>query len=280
MTTVISASRRTDLVSFFPDWLAAALRSRRVRVLGPRGRAREVSLAPEDVHTVVLWSKDFSNLLRNAHGLRDLLAGYGQLYLHFTVTGLGGTDLEPGVPPAGVALSQIEGLVEVAGDPRRVSLRVDPVVFWREDEALRTNLPFVETAARRAAEAGLSDLRFSIAQWYVKAKNRAARRRFRFVDPPDDEKLRAARTVAAVAEAHGLTPSVCSQTFIAAGAGIRPSACIDGRRLSSLHPRAEPAVARKDRTQRPDCRCTESVDIGSYAQRCPHSCVYCYANPG
>ncbi|MDH4198294.1 MAG: DUF1848 domain-containing protein, partial [Candidatus Aminicenantes bacterium] len=28
-----------------------------------------------------------------------------------------------------------------------------------------------------------------------------------------------------------------------------------------------------------DCLCTESVDIGSYAQSCPHSCVYCYANP-
>ena len=280
MTTVISASRRTDLIAFFPDWLAAALRSRRARVLGPRGRIREVSLAPEEVHTVVLWSKDFSNLLRNALGLRDLLAAYGQLYLHFTVTGLGGTDLEPGVAPADVALSQLEGLVEVVGDPRRVSLRVDPIVFWREGAAVRSNLAFVETAARRAAEAGLVDLRFSIAQWYTKAKNRAARRRFPFVDPADEKKFRAALTVAAAAEAHGLTLSVCSQAFVAAGAGIRPSACIDGRRLSDLHPRQEPAVLRKDRTQRPDCLCTESVDIGSYAQSCPHSCVYCYANPG
>ncbi|MDH4270545.1 MAG: DUF1848 family protein, partial [Candidatus Aminicenantes bacterium] len=201
MTTVISASRRTDLIAFFPDWLAAALRSRRARVLGPRGRIREVSLAPEEVHTVVLWSKDFSNLLRNTLGLRDLLAAYGQLYLHFTVTGLGGTDLEPGVAPADVALSQLEGLVEVVGDPRRVSLRVDPIVFWREGAAVRSNLAFVETAARRAAEAGLVDLRFSIAQWYTKAKNRAARRRFPFVDPADEEKFRAALTVAAAAEA-------------------------------------------------------------------------------
>ncbi|MCK4557835.1 MAG: DUF1848 family protein [Candidatus Aminicenantes bacterium] len=31
--------------------------------------------------------------------------------------------------------------------------------------------------------------------------------------------------------------------------------------------------------QRAECRCTESIDIGSYTQSCPHSCLYCYANP-
>jgi len=277
--TVISASRRTDLIAFFPDWLAAALRTRRARVLGPRGGVREVSLAPEDVHTVVLWSKDFRNLLRDAHGLRRLLSVYDQLYLHFTVTGLGGTDLEPGVPPPDAALAELDDLVDVVGDPRRISLRVDPIVFWRDGAAVRTNVPFVETAARRAAAAGIVDLRFSLAQWYVKAKNRAAGRRFLFVDPADEEKIRTARTVAAAAEAHGLTPAVCSQSFLATGAGIRPSSCINGRRLSDLHPRREPAALGKDRSQRPDCLCTESVDIGSYTQSCPHSCVYCYANP-
>jgi DNA repair photolyase len=61
--------------------------------------------------------------------------------------------------------------------------------------------------------------------------------------------------------------------------GIRPSACINGRLLQELHPNGAPVSVRKDRTQRRECRCTESVDIGSYTQTCPHSCVYCYANP-
>ena len=279
MKTVISASRRTDLVAFFPEWLAAALRARRARVLGPRGATREVSLRPDDVHTMVLWSKDFRNLVRDAHGLRRSLSVYDQLYLHFTVTGLGGTELEPGVPPPGTALAELEELVAIAADPRRISLRVDPIVFWRDGAEVRSNVPFVDAAARRAAEAGITDLRFSLAQWYVKAKNRAAKRRFPFIDPPDEEKIRTARLVAAAAAAHGLTPSVCSQSFLAAGAGVRPSSCIDGRRLAELHPRRELAALRKDRTQRADCLCTESVDIGSYTQTCPHSCVYCYANP-
>jgi hypothetical protein len=279
MKTVISASRRTDLVAFFPEWLAAVVRARRARVLGPRGGTREVSLRPEDVHTMVLWSKDFRNLVRDAYGLRGRLSAYDQLYLHFTITGLGGTELEPGVPPPAAALAELEALADIVGDPRRISLRVDPIVFWRDGAAVRSNAPFVERAARRAAEAGITDLRFSLAQWYAKARDRAARRRFPFIDPPDEEKVRTARLIAAAAEAHGLTPSVCSQSFIAAGAGICPSSCIDGRWLAELHPGREPAALRKDRTQRPDCLCTESVDIGSYSQTCPHSCVYCYANP-
>jgi hypothetical protein len=61
--------------------------------------------------------------------------------------------------------------------------------------------------------------------------------------------------------------------------GLRPSACVDGTLLASLHPDHEPVSQLKDRSQRLACLCTESKDIGSYAQACPHGCVYCYANP-
>ncbi|MGB2907918.1 MAG: DUF1848 family protein, partial [Candidatus Aminicenantaceae bacterium] len=70
-----------------------------------------------------------------------------------------------------------------------------------------------------------------------------------------------------------------SQDFATVVPGIKPSACIDGHLLQELHPEEAPVSVRKDKTQRTDCRCTESVDIGSYAQSCPQSCLYCYANP-
>ena len=280
MKTVISASRRTDLVAFFPAELAAALRAGRARVAGPRGRVREVDLRPDSVHTLVLWSKDYRNLLDNSFGLRDLVARLGRPYLHFTLTGLGGGPAEPGAPPFEDALAELDGLVELAGDPRRVSPRFDPVVFWREGGSLRSNLSSFDALAERAAALGIRDIRTSVAQWYRKASARARRRGFDFIDPPAAEKIAAVKRLADSAGERDLGLFVCAQAFLAAGTGARASACVDGRLLTELHPRREPAATGKDRTQRPECCCTESVDIGSYSQACPHGCAYCYANPG
>jgi hypothetical protein len=227
----------------------------------------------------VLWSKDFRNLLDNAHGLRDLLAAYDQIYLHFTVTGLGGTAAEPAVPPWREALGQLAGLAALAGDPRRVSVRFDPLLFWREGGRERTNLSLFPEVAEIAAARGIRDIRLSFAQWYGKARRRAAARHFLYIDPPDEEKRVRAADLAAVAAAQGLVLHACCQPLLAGIPGIRPSACIDGGLLEALHPRREPASRRKDRGQRADCLCTVSKDIGSYAQTCPHGCVYCYANP-
>jgi hypothetical protein len=85
--------------------------------------------------------------------------------------------------------------------------------------------------------------------------------------------------MAAMAAARGLVLHACSQPALAGVPGVRPSACIDGAILETLHPQREPASRRKDRGQRAACLCTESKDIGSYTQACPHGCVYCYANP-
>lgn len=279
LKTVISASRRTDLVASFPDWLADALRRRSATVAGPAGGTYEVDLAPEKVHTIVLWSKDFSNLLRNSRGLRHLLGTYDNLYLHFTVTGLGGTAVEPGVVPYREALAQLTGLTALAGDPRRVSLRFDPVIFWTEGGETRSNFALFTEMAEAAAGNGLRDVRMSFAQWYGKAVRRARARGFRFLDPPDGEKRARAAELAALAAARGLVLHACSQPLLAGVPGLRPSACIDGALLESLHLRREPVSGRKDPGQRASCLCTESKDIGSYGQACPHGCVYCYANP-
>lgn len=279
MKRVISASRRTDPVAFFPDWLAGVLGEKKARIFGPFGRVAAVDLSPGAVHTVVLWSKDFSNLIRNKHGLRKAFEKYDQLYFLLTVTGLGGTFIEKGVPEPAAALAQLADLAAIAGNPKRVSLRFDPVVFWREGKEVQTNLRFFEKAAAQAARAGIEDVRMSFSQWYGKAIRRARKLGFDYVDPGQEEKLDAARRLTETAEKYRLRLFSCSQNFLTRVPGIRASACIDGNLLKALHPkRAEVSLA-KDKSQRPECGCTESIDIGSYTQSCPHSCLYCYANP-
>ena len=247
--------------------------------MGPKGGVYTIDLSPETVHTIVLWSKDFSNLLGDAYGLKSVLVAYDQLYLHFTVTGLGGTSVEPGVPDYRAALAQLPALVALAGDPLRVSVRFDPLLFWEERIVTRSNFDLFPEVAEAAAAVGIRDIRVSFAQWYGKAVRRAAARGLIFRVPSEEEQKSRALELSAIAAARGLVLHACSQPVLAGIPGLRPSSCIDSALLESLHPRREPVSRRKDRTQRAACLCTESKDIGSYTQTCPHGCVYCYANP-
>jgi DNA repair photolyase len=211
--------------------------------------------------------------------LKDLLAAYGQLYLHFTVTGLGRTPVEPGVPDYRAALAQLPALIALAGDPLRVSVRFDPILFWKEDCRIRSNVDLFSEVAEASAAAGVRDIRVSFAQWYGKAARRAVARGFAFSVPSEEEQRTHTLELAAISAARGLVLHACCQPLLSGIPGIRPSDCIDGALLESLHPRLEPISRRKDPSQRESCLCTESKDIGSYTQRCPHACVYCYANP-
>ena len=279
MKKVISASRRTDLVAFFSDWLSSVLEKEVVRVYGPSGRTYTIDLDPASIHTVVLWSKNFASLIENRSGLKDEILKYDQVYLHFTITGLGGTFIERGVPSCSTALLQIKDLVKVVGRPERISVRFDPIVYWKEGEGIHSNLHLFEKIAPVLHEQGIKDIRVSFAQWYRKAKRRASKHNFIYIDPPRAQKMKDALYLVQVAQRWGLSLYSCSQDFLTAIPEIRPSSCIDGFLLQRLHPSGDPVSLKKDKTQRPECRCTESKDIGSYTQFCPHSCLYCYANP-
>jgi len=279
MRKVISASRRTDFVAFFPERLSAVIKEGKVRVHGPSGHVYTVNLRPEAVHTFVLWSKNFSPLIQNKFGLKDALSKYDQLYFLFTITGLGGSFIEKEVPFSSLALRQLSDLKAIAGLPKRISIRFDPVLYWKEGNKLQTNLYFFEKLAESLSRLGIEDIRFSFCQWYGKARRRARLRNFLYVDPALDEKKEAASWLVKKASRWRLNLFSCSQNFLAEIPGIKPSACIDGQLLSSLHPSGERAAVEKDKSQRLECGCTESVDIGSYSQSCPHSCLYCYANP-
>jgi hypothetical protein len=276
MRQVISASRRTDIPMHFTSWLAHVIRQGSVDVPQPyNGRVRRVSLLPEDVHTVVLWSKDFRPLLQDEEGARKALARYDQVFCHLTITGLGATPLEPNIAPWPDVIAQLPQLIEFAGDPRRVTVRFDPIVHWYEGQEIHSNFSLAEPILRRVRAAGVAAVHFSFATLYGKVRRRKG---WHWYDPAPEERLEMSRALVARAASLGLAVYSCSQSDLA-GAGVIPSSCIDGALLSALQPLHLPAATAKDPGQRPACGCTVSVDIGSYLMRCPNGCRYCYANP-
>jgi hypothetical protein len=156
MKKIISASRRTDLVAFFPEWLASAVDREEAKIYGPSGHTYTVDLSPQNVHTVVLWSKNFENLIDNNFKLKDVLRKYDQLYLHFTITGLGGSFMEQGVPHPAVALSQLDDLVTIVGTPRRVSIRFDPIIWMSVSVSLSGTIRLKREPPKRTSSMWIS----------------------------------------------------------------------------------------------------------------------------
>lgn len=268
METVISASRRTDMPACFLDRLVGFVRQGYAEVTNPwSGRASRVELAPETVHTLVLWSKDFGPFLRRPREFRAY-----RLYFLFTVNDM--PELEPSLPPLARRLDQVRELAERYG-PERIGWRFDPVIFRAGGpvEPVETFLRIGENMARHGVRRSI----FSFLDLYGKVKVRNERFSLGIVDPPGGVKREYAASLSSAAKGLGMWLESCSET-LGALMGITPSACINGALLSRLA--GAPAPLGKDPGQRTACNCTESRDIGSYsAMPCPHGCLYCYANP-
>jgi len=116
-----------------------------------------------------------------------------------TITGLGGTFIERLAPAPDAALKQIPPLLEIAGRPERISIRFDPIVFWRQGRQLKSNLEFFSELAREISCLGITTVRFSFAQWYKKAVARARKTGFDFYEPEQEEKKRAVRRLVEIA---------------------------------------------------------------------------------
>ncbi|UCD58951.1 MAG: DUF1848 family protein [Candidatus Hydrogenedentota bacterium] len=256
MRQVISASRRIDMVACFPDEL--------VRLLDER-------CAPERTHTVVLWTKDPTNLLRH-EALRRCCMHY-PLYVHFTISGMGGTMLEPNVPPTRRMLALLGPLVEYAGSAARVRIRFDPIVHLRlPDGRTFCNLDSFEPIAAEAGRHGVRHFSVSWMAAYKKVVSRLRRHGVAEIPVPPEQWRKELDWLAGKALEYSVTLHGCCVP------GMPVSRCIDGDLLSELHPEKLPCSTTKAKGQRDACGCTESLDIGWY-NPCPHGCIYCYANP-
>ncbi len=254
---VISASRRIDMVGTAPDQLAQILHQK---------------CPPEHVHTLVIWTKDASNLFQH-RPLFEAVKTYRHLFFHYTVTGMGGSILEPRVPAPDQALRWLPQLLELAGDPRRIRFRFDPIVNLRlPNGAVYCNIDWFARVAPFVSQLGITDVSISWMAAYRKVILRLNRAGIALVEVTPQLWEQQYGQVKEVADRYHLVIHGCCVP------GMPRSRCIDGERLMQLHPDKAPCSTRKAKGQRSDCGCTESLDIGWYFH-CIHGCRYCYANP-
>jgi len=259
MNKVISASRRTELVAHYPDYMAERL----------------LRVGPSNIHTVVVWTKDPANLLTHA-ALRQALSNVGQVLVHWTVTGLGGTFLEPNVPPPEAQFALLGDIVALVGDPRRVHWRYDPLLSARRGAERVSNVDLVlfRSLAEHFARAGVPAVHTSFATIYRKVMRRVAQASActAFEDYDGEARRQFLSALADESRALGMELLTCCEP------GCPRQRCIDGELLTALHPANEPCPTQRARDQRELCGCTVSLDIGRYLP-CPNRCLYCYAHP-
>jgi len=256
---VISASRRVDLLSFYPDHLIKRLDE----------------IGKENIHTLVIWTKNPRNIIENK-SLRKYLRPIDQIYFLLTVTGLGGTPLEPEVPEPGQTLKTIPDLIDFSGSVLRIALRYDPlidVVYDKNIHLSNIDSNLFQNVLGSAYATGIKRIITSYVTVYPKVKRRLDKYDFKIIDHPLSEiKDFILKKMMPRVERLQMEFSTCVLPE------VTKKGCIDGNLFTELHPQKEPCSTAKDKTQRESCHCTKSVDIGMWFP-CFHNCFYCYGNP-
>jgi len=254
---VISASRRVDMVTRYRDEF--------LRLMAERW--------PQELaHTVVVWTKHPARLAEDGEILR-FLSRYSQVFLHLTVTGLGGSVLEPGADDWRTSVAAIPELVRFCRSPERIRFRFDPLIEVETAAGeVISNVGMLEEVVAPAIEAGVRNVSTSWVTSYAKVTSRLASFDMRI-------RPRSRRDVVSLCEqAKARIERLGGVAHFCCVPGLPRSSCIDGRVLSGLHPGGLVCSTAKAGNQRPLCGCTESVDIGWY-KSCKTGCLYCYANP-
>jgi hypothetical protein len=271
MKRIVSVSRRTDVPAFYGEWFMRRVREGFVGEVNPFGGKRYlVPLRPEHVTCFVFWSKDVTPFVEHVETLDRL--GY-RFYFNYTVTGLPSI-LESNVDRA-AALRTLKHLGR-RYSPRHIHWRFDPIILSSiSDEDFYLN-EFVKLAAE--LEGLVERCYVSFVTGYGKVKRNFAHLQettgVTVYQRSDEEEIDLANRLASIAAQHGITMCSCCGDYLL-GNRIQKGHCVDGALVEELF--FPEGLAYKAKPTRPQCGCTESVDIGTY-DTCPHGCVYCYAN--
>lgn len=259
---ILSASRRTDIPSYYGEWFVNRLRDGYVLIPNPYNprRLSRLRLSPETVDLIVFWSKNPAPVLPWLDAVSEL--GY-PFYFQYTLTPYG-RSWEPGLPEVSQRLETMLTLSRRLGKGR-VVWRYDPIIV--EDHFPPAYHAEQFNMLCRRLTGAVDTCVISFADRYSHNKN--------IIPAMSMEAMQAvARSFSGIAGQYGIRLTACCEDSWLADCGIEQSACIDPRRVEAIL--GCPISAKKDPGQRPGCGCMESVDIGTYGT-CLNGCRYCYA---
>jgi hypothetical protein len=263
---IISASRRTDIPAYYSKWFFNRLREGFVLIRNPMNihQISKVSLAPDVVDCIVFWSKNPKAMIDKLH----LLAAY-PYYFQFTLNSYA-QDIETGLPKKREIIDTFQKLSAMIG-AENVIWRYDPILL-NEKYTLAYH---VENFGRLAhyLKGCAKKVTISFIDFYSKITKNINLLNIKQISVEDKDTI--AKQLSAIARENGFAINTCAEDIDLSQYGVSHARCIDDILIEQII--GCKLSVRKDKTQRLECGCVASVDIGAY-NSCAHDCLYCYAN--
>jgi len=265
---IISASRRTDIPTYYSDWFYNRIKEGFVLVRNPMNfqQVSKIKLSPDVVDGIVFWSKNPMPLLKRLNELDSYM-----YYFQFTITPYG-KDIEPNVPQKNTeAISAFKRVSDIVGEER---------IIWRYDPIL-INMKYNMNYHIKAFEHIIKELhtytqRVTISFIdieYKGVKNNINELNLTEFSP--NMQIELSSQLADIAKSYRLSIDTCAENLDLREYGIERARCIDNLLFEKLL--SCDLTIGKDKNQRLECGCVMSIDIGMY-NTCMNGCRYCYAN--
>ena len=264
---ILSVSRRTDIPNYYSEWFFNRLKDGFLYVRNPMNfhQISEIKISPDVVDCIVFWTKNPLPMMERL----DELEAYNY-YFQFTLTGYG-KDVERNLPNKKTSVIPIFQELSNKIGKEKVVWRYDPIFFSN-----RYNVQYHLKAFRSIAEAlsGYTE-KCVISFLDIYPKNKKNMDNLLSYDLSDSELREFAKELSNIAKENHIKIGSCAEKVDLDEYGIIHNSCIDKELIEKII--GCKLKINKDKNQRIECGCVESVEVGTY-NTCKNGCVYCYAN--
>lgn len=264
---IISASRRTDIPSFYSDWLYNRLKEKYVLVRNPMNahQVSRIDLSPDVVDAIVFWTKNPVPMMKRL----DELADYNY-YFQFTLSAYG-PEVETNLPSKNkVIIPGFQRLSQEIGK-ERVVWRYDPI-FFSEQYTMEYHCRYFKVLASKLG--GYTE-KCTVSFLDLYRNTERNMRPLNLIRDTYQMQMELLERFVEIAREYGLSIDTCAETNDFTQVGVGRASCIDRERIERIG--GFRLNVDKDTNQRAACGCVSSIDIGAY-NTCQNGCLYCYAN--
>ena len=264
---IISASRKTDIPAYYSEWFINRIKAGFAYSRNPMNahQISRIPLDPEVVDCIVFWTKNPIPMIPRLDELKDYT-----YYCQFTLTGYG-RDMEANLPDKKKELIPAFKQLSDKIGAERVIWRYDPIAF-NETYTPEYHLNAFSQIAEEL-NGYTEKCVISFVDMYSKIQKNMQEMS---VGEMTEEEMRAfAKELVSVTKENNMVLATCAEKIDLSDLGIEHNACIDAAVIERIC--GGTLKAKKDPSQRQECQCVESREIGSY-NTCANGCRYCYAN--